>query len=111
LREGTSQLDEGAGVRAWALGGGDVPDEAGVEEGVVVGVGVWAGDVWVWLGDGLAGLAEVADRDGVGVREGLGEKDGVNVGDGATAGVAGVGAGFTAGSTVPAGTGTGRTRT
>ena len=90
---------------------------------MVVGAGVWPGDVWVWLGDGLAELEGVADRDGVGVRDGvaerdgvgireeLGEKNSVGVGDGSMAGVevAGAGPGLLAGWTVSAVTG--RTRT
>jgi hypothetical protein len=63
----------------------------------------------VWLGDGLVDGALLA------VREGLGDRDGVGAADGVTAGpeVAGAGPGLTAGPgwAVPAGAGTGRTRT
>ena len=91
---------------------------------MVVGAGVWPGNVWVWLGDGLAELEGVADRDGVGVRDGVAERDGVGVregggekggiggGDDSAAGVevAGAGTGLPAGWTVTSGV-AGRTRT
>jgi hypothetical protein len=71
---------------------------------VLVGAGVRD-----WPGDGLVGGAVVA------VREGLGDRDGVGAGDGLAgeAEVAGAGPGLAAGpdGAVPAGAGTGRTRT